>query len=55
MVLVGSSVSISSAALKAPDKGGMAGPGDADGTRRLNSLNSATAIAMTTNSMFFYS
>jgi hypothetical protein len=41
----------SSAALNALDEGGMAWPRGTDGIQRLNSLNSATMTAATTNSM----
>jgi hypothetical protein len=60
MILAGSSASIctalaSSAALKVPDEGGMAGPVKIDGSRRLSSLSS-TAVTMTMdNSMLFCS
>jgi hypothetical protein len=59
MVSTGSSASIcmaftSSTALKASDEGGMVGPGDTEGTRRLKSLNSAVATAVTFSSMVSY-
>jgi hypothetical protein len=59
-VLAGSPASIcmtlaSSAALKAPDVGGMAKLSGAEGTWRLSSLNSVAMTAVATSSMLSYS
>jgi hypothetical protein len=59
MVLAGSLASIctalaSSATLKMPNVGGMAGPSGAEGTRRLSPFNSAVMTVVVVNSILSY-